>query len=272
MSYNNNKIRCAASNDGVSIKNLQDCFQTPVSSSSSALSDNLGHIITYAGINRWAKYKPVVYLDANQNPVLNTVGQLTTDSGYFKWKDTSNWWKGNDTTPGASSGGIYTCGLRIALYTSIADLITDYDNYTSNPANSTYAWKYIRPNITDKKGFRILDFLDYNDSATNAHGNIFQPDKLIFGTEENVTLSVNNPSTTTSSSNSLTLVDLGLGDCYFGVIVWKKTTTTYKVKTMSTTIRNSSQLSVSFNESSIGEYYALPAIFIDAHTLYAEPL
>ena len=122
-------------NDGVAIYDIQRAV--------SSTRPDIGGLITYGDINKWAKYKPVI------NPTMDTYSQLEDDNVNNRkvWKSSATWWRG-------LTGVNATCGLTIPAY-SIGTIVGTDD-----------IWEYTRPNGTlATQPFRFLDFNQYNNNA-----------------------------------------------------------------------------------------------------------
>ena len=91
-------------------------------------SRDVGTLCSSSLINKWSKYKPVIY------PVISTTG-------------ITNWWK--------AVGG--NCGLSITEYSNIEDLVTAIINGVT--------WDYNRPTGGSSSPYRLGDFRGYNHSA-----------------------------------------------------------------------------------------------------------
>ena len=91
-------------------------------------SRDVGTLCSSPLINKWSKYKPVIY------PVISTTG-------------ITNWWK--------AVGG--NCGLSIPMYLSIDSLVTAITNGV--------AWDYNRPTGGSSSPYRLGDFRGYNHNA-----------------------------------------------------------------------------------------------------------
>lgn len=95
-------------------------------------------------INRWAKYKPVIYKD-----LINTAGQW--DATNNTWKSTATWWKG--TTP------FNGCGLTVSVY---SDLIAMCDAWIAKEGYSWHDfWAYAPPTGGTAAPYRLTDFAKY---------------------------------------------------------------------------------------------------------------
>ena len=90
-------------------------------------------------INKWAKYKPVIYPN-----LINTYDQLNSDK---TWKSTATWWKASDGK----------CGFTIGLRTSGSALVTNWGtDWTYNPPTGGMAAPY-----------RLIDFNYYDHAAVS---------------------------------------------------------------------------------------------------------
>ena len=103
-------------------------------------SRDVGTLCSSSLINKWSKYKPVVY------PVISTTG-------------IANWWK--------SYGG--DCGLTIPTYSDI-DLLAE-------AVESGVSWVYNRPTGGASQPFRLGDFRGYEHAATSPFHDIYVQSK-----------------------------------------------------------------------------------------------
>lgn len=111
------------------------------------VSGDLGTLCQSTHINRWAKYKPVVR--ANK---LNFQDQMNTNG---TWKDTANWWRGDDLK----------CGINIVPQTNLLTMCRNWMTY-----GWEYFWQYNPPTGTSAAPFRQTDFNYY------LHKNQINPD------------------------------------------------------------------------------------------------
>lgn len=88
-------------------------------------------------INKWAKYKPVIYPN-----LINTYDQLNSDK---TWKSTATWWRGTDGK----------CGLNATVYNREYDLTQGFES----------DWGYNPPTGGMAAPYRLIDFNYYNHNA-----------------------------------------------------------------------------------------------------------
>lgn len=88
-------------------------------------------------INKWAKYKPVIYPN-----LINTYDQLNSDK---TWKSTATWWRGTDGK----------CGLNATVYNREYDLTQGFES----------DWGYNPPTGGMAAPYRLIDFNNYNHKA-----------------------------------------------------------------------------------------------------------
>lgn len=88
-------------------------------------------------INKWAKYKPVIY-----HNLIDTTGQLNSDK---TWKSTATWWKASDGK----------CGLTITKRTNGSALVTNWGT----------DWTYNPPTGGMNAPYRLIDFNYYDHNA-----------------------------------------------------------------------------------------------------------
>lgn len=88
-------------------------------------------------INKWAKYKPVIYPN-----LINTYDQLNSDK---TWKSTATWWRGTDGK----------CGLNATVYNREYDLTQGFES----------DWGYNPPTGGMAAPYRLIDFNYYNHKA-----------------------------------------------------------------------------------------------------------
>lgn len=106
-------------------------------------------------INKWAKYKPVIYPNLIDSTVLNGIVQINNDK---TWKSTSTWWKAADGK----------CGFTIGLRTNGSALVTNWGtDWTYNPPTGGLAAPY-----------RLIDFNYYDHNAVNPVG-VYYPSSYV---------------------------------------------------------------------------------------------
>lgn len=88
-------------------------------------------------INKWAKYKPVIYPN-----LINTYDQLNSNK---TWKSTATWWRGTDGK----------CGLNATVYNREYDLTQGFES----------DWGYNPPTGGMAAPYRLIDFNYYNHNA-----------------------------------------------------------------------------------------------------------
>ena len=88
-------------------------------------------------INKWAKYKPVIYPN-----LINTYDQLNSNK---TWKSTATWWRGTDGK----------CGLNATVYNREYDLTQGFES----------DWGYNPPTGGLAAPYRLIDFNYYNHKA-----------------------------------------------------------------------------------------------------------
>ena len=93
-------------------------------------------------INKWAKYKPVIYPNLIDSTVLNGIVQINNDK---TWKSTATWWRGTDGK----------CGLNAAVYNREYDLTQGFES----------DWGYNPPTGGLAAPYRLIDFNYYNHNA-----------------------------------------------------------------------------------------------------------
>lgn len=93
-------------------------------------------------INKWAKYKPVIYPNLIDSTVLNGIVQINNDK---TWKSTSTWWKANNGK----------CGFIVNRRTTGTALTDNWDN----------EWVYAPPTGGLAAPYRLIDFNYYLHSA-----------------------------------------------------------------------------------------------------------
>lgn len=95
-------------------------------------------------INKWAKYKPVIYPNLIDSTVLNGIVQINNDK---TWKSTATWWKAADKK----------CGFTITKRTSGSALVTNWGT----------DWVYNPPTGGLAAPYRLIDFNYYKHDAVN---------------------------------------------------------------------------------------------------------
>ena len=126
-------------NAPVSIFDVQSCF---------GLSYNdIGRLITYANINKWAKYKPIV------RATIDTV-TWQWDATNKVWLSTAYWWKGGDGH----------CGLSFTTFPSLGSL-TNSNSFLYKLYHLLLPWTYTKPSGGANSPFRLQDFAQYYHDA-----------------------------------------------------------------------------------------------------------
>lgn len=263
MSYNDTSkiIADTGTNDGVSIHDGQLGL--------GASTNNVGGLCKFEDINEWAKYKPVIYMDDNRNPILNTLTQGEENPiGKWVWKNTSVWWKGYPRIP--TSETLYNCGFLIHKFTNTADILTAFRN-----SSDIYRWKYLTP--ADGEGYRLTDFNGYKHNAAELSDKFItvKPSYSSRAADNDpVQLSI---TTTVSNDSSLSWADFpDLGECYLGVILWEdgSTGTSHRAVTMSEKIKKTASTNleerisgtVQFTLLTEGTYHAIPFLSTSRQT------
>lgn len=90
-------------------------------------------------INKWAKYKPVIYPN-----LIDTTGQLNSNK---TWKSSATWWKASDGK----------CGFTINLRTDSAALVNNWGT----------DWTYNPPTGGTAAPYRLIDFNYYDHKAVS---------------------------------------------------------------------------------------------------------
>ena len=103
-------------------------------------------------INKWAKFKPVVYSGWSTVGELNT---LSSNHANWNWRESSDWWRGD-------SG---SCGLRIEVFTDFGSM-TNQITFLYKLLHGQLAWDYVPP--TQK--FRMFDIIHYYGNAIKPVG------------------------------------------------------------------------------------------------------
>jgi len=137
MSHTSNRIyRDTQNNQGVCIADIQVVLGSP--------RNDIGGLITYGDINKWAKYKPVRS---------NKLGILTdSDRQQVMW------------------------GLSIAARTELG-VYTTQGSFLYDLTHGLLAWDYLRPrgqSQSPKEWFRFLDFDGYNSECICPIGDLEQ--------------------------------------------------------------------------------------------------
>lgn len=115
----------------ISIYDVQRCFGRTYS--------DIGSLIIYSGIKKWAKYKPV------RLALIDTTGQLNADN---TWKNDATWWK-------ATNGN---CGITFGVSATVAQVKSAIDDQLT-------IWAYQRPQGGTTNPFRLIDFNHYNHNV-----------------------------------------------------------------------------------------------------------
>ena len=144
-------------------------------------------------INKWAKYKPVIYPN-----LINTYDQLNSDK---TWKSTATWWKAGDKK----------CGFTIGLRTTGSALVTNWGtDWTYNPPTGGMAAPY-----------RLIDF-NYYDHAAVSPVYVSYPSQFVKGQGNDLIVMFNS---FYGNANRLMLTDVTEGiwgtnhDMYCGVLL-----------------------------------------------------
>ena len=209
--------------DPVSIYDVQKCLGIS--------NSDLGGIITNAAnINKWAKFKPVIW------PNINTVGGW--DFTNHKWGSGAEWWRADGL-----------CGFSTSVATEFGSPTTS-GSFAYKLVNGQLGWTYVKPTGGSASPFRLIDFAQYYHQAIQPYGEI-----------GNTTIHIQNNQAQIDwdlidvESRNLSLADFrvtingttyDLRDFYLGIIMWKNNT--YKIFT-STNRFGGGALSITFDAS-----------------------
>lgn len=141
MAYDINQRKILAP---VSVYDVQRCFGTS--------RNDVGDQIANVAINKWAKYKPVVWAN------VDTVS--TWDPVAGKWTDAAQWWKSNGN-----------CGLSITPFTELG-VMTNTNSFLYKLTHGLLGWSYIRPTGGGSAPYRLTDFARYFHEAIAPYGEI----------------------------------------------------------------------------------------------------
>lgn len=195
-------------------------------------SNDVGTLCSSMNINKYSKYKPVIY--ANDFP-----------------DRSGNWWR--------SING--NCGINITSYTTLSAM------FTALRASST-VWQYLPPTGTSSAPYRLADFRSYNHMAsaplfTNRLADVYYKNNLTVP----VSIAINVPDTT-----ELSLSDIGnsvnLANCYFAAGISKVGSSTYQYITEGSTVSSGGGGGVELPISSLtaGNYHIVLFLSTVAHT------
>jgi len=183
-------------------------------------SRDVGTLCSSSLINKWSKYKPVIY------PAITTDG-------------ITNWWKAVDGS----------CGLSIPEYLNIDNLLTAITNGA--------IWNYNKPTGGSSSPYRLGDFRGYEHSASKPYKNITIPSSAYNGlTGSQIGASIIVPND--SSNIELRISDLDtIKDCYLGLYITNGTYSQWMTSTLSIS-NGSASISMPIYGIPTGTYYAYP--------------
>ena len=155
---------------------------TLVGTTIGSASRDVGTLCSSPLINKWSKYKPVVY------PVISTTG-------------ISDRWK----------GVLGNCGLIIQEYLNLDPLVSSIDNGA--------VWVYDKPTGGSSSPYRIGDFRGYEHSANRPYNDVVIPSTVYNAfTNSQIGVSIMIPSD--ASNTELRLSDLdAIKNCYLGLYI-----------------------------------------------------
>ena len=195
-------------------------------------SNDIGTLCSSTNINKYSKYKPVIY-----------TSDFPDRSG--------NWWRANNGN----------CGINIASYTTMSAM------FTALRASST-VWAYVPPTGGSNAPYRLPDFRSYNHTAmapisTNTLAAIYYKNNSTIS----ASATINVPDTT-----ELSLSDIGnavnLANCYFAVGISKVGSTTYQYITEGSTVTNGGGggVEIPISSLSVGNYHVVFFLSTVSHT------
>lgn len=192
-------------------------------------------------LNKWAKYKSVVYRSWN---TITQLDRTSPNPSSWRWKDTADWWKGDDGK----------CGLRIESF-------VDFGSMT-NPASFLYklisgalGWTYVYP--TSK--FRAFDLIQYKSDAIKPVSDTLPSTDVWISTQGVLEFGydIQNIDSDNLSLADISVNDIPLSQHYLGVVLYRDTkwwalTSTAKLGTGSAGIR------IEDASSLVGQWSVIP--------------
>jgi hypothetical protein len=206
---------------------------------------DLGYNIVNGNINKWAKYKPVRLSGVDYS------AQIKADK--TGWRDTANWWKGNDGK----------CGIAIGEYTSLGGPFTG-GTFFYFLKNEALSWVYNRPRgAANYEWFRAFDFFHYEHNAPVPVGALAATDIWL---DSNYAGQFD-WDTPAANQYALQLGNFSLnnvaipGNYYLGILLWKSNGTFYYMTSASKFVDGGS-ISVPFTaaQSMAGIWNMVPFI------------
>lgn len=192
-------------------------------------------------LNKWAKYKPVVYSG------WNTVTQLdrsSSDPAAWRWKDDSVWWKGDDGK----------CGLNIQSFTDFGSM-TNSVTFLYKLLHGQLGWTYVYP--TNR--FRAFDLIQYKSDAVKPVADTLASTDIWMSTQGVIEFAYDLNSV---GSDNLTLAAIAINSIplsqhYLGVVLYRSTrwlalTSTALLGTGAATIR------IEAGQNLVGQWSVIP--------------
>ena len=186
-------------------------------------SKDVGTLCSAASINKWSKYKPVIY------PVIATTG---------------NWWKAVDGN----------CGLSISEYSNINNLVTAITNGV--------IWNYNKPTGGASSPYRLGDFRGYAHDANIPFEGFYVPSTAYNNSASSVVGAAIDILLSLEEIDSLVLTDIDkIKDWYFGAYMVKSSGSTLypRYVTTATPISDgTSNVEIPIYGLPAGTYYVYP--------------
>lgn len=186
-------------------------------------SKDVGTLCSAASINKWSKYKPVVY------PSITTTG---------------NWWKAVDGN----------CGLSITEYSNINDLVAAITNGV--------VWEYNKPKGGSSSPYRIGDFRSYNHNANIPFEGFYVPTTAYNNSASSVVGAAMLIPLSESEIDSLVITDINkIKDWYFGCYMIKASGSALYpryVTTAKPVSEGTSSVEIPIHGLPAGTYYVYP--------------
>ena len=185
------------------------------------VSRDVGTLCSSSLINKWSKYKPVIY------PTISTTG---------------NWWKAVDGN----------CGLSIPEYSNINNLVTAITNGVT--------WNYNKPTGGASSPYRLGDFRGYEHNANIPFEGFYVPSIAYNNSANSVVGAAISISSGEINSLAITDIDK-IKDWYFGCYMIKSSGSTLYpryITTANTVSDGTSSVEIPIYGLPAGTYYVYP--------------
>lgn len=209
-------------------------------------SGDLGTLIRYGVINKWAKFKPVKRAPTDFNSQLDTGDPLTAN----EWKSNADWWRGDDGH----------CGLSIEEATALGSFNS---GFIYKLRSGQLPWNYVRPQGPILvQTYRKFDFFRYYGNARTPVGDIGATDIwLDYNYAGQIDFDTNEPNAYELSLDDIRLNGQAMTNYYLGIVLWKSNGT-YYVLTSANKFVSGGSISIPFSgaQSLVGTWQMVPFI------------